>query len=59
MSNLAPSPWARPNPLFIKPPFRRPLNEEAKKSSNPQSPLFSGLGLGLRWVSLPNNTTLS
>jgi len=30
-----------------------------KKSPSPQSPLSSGLGLGLRWVSPSNNTTLS
>jgi len=30
-----------------------------KKSPSPQSPLSSGLELGLRWVSPPNNTTLS
>jgi len=38
----------QPGPLFIKPLFR-----EGPKS------LSSGLGLGLRWVSPPNNTTLS
>jgi len=48
--NLALSPWASPDPLFKKPLFRGALNEGAKKSPSPQSPLSSGLGLGLRWV---------
>jgi len=29
--NLAPSRWASPSPLFIKPPFREAPNEGAKK----------------------------
>jgi len=33
--NLAPSPWASPGPLFIKPPFRGSPNEGAKKKPQP------------------------
>jgi len=36
--NLAPSPWARPGPLFIKPFFRGPPNEGAKKKPHPPKP---------------------
>jgi len=33
--NLTPSLWARPGPLFIKPMFRGPPNEGAKKKPQP------------------------
>jgi len=56
---LAPNPWVSPDSLFIKPSFREPQMRGPKKSPSPQSPLSSGLGLGLKWVSPPNNTTLS
>jgi len=36
--NLAPSPWASPDPLFIKPPFRGPPNEGGKKKPQPIKP---------------------
>jgi len=36
--NLAPSPWASPGPLFIKPPFRAGPTEGAKKKPQPQKP---------------------
>jgi len=36
--NLALSLWVSPGPLFIKPPFRGPPNEGAKKKPQPPKP---------------------
>jgi len=51
--NLTLNPWVNPDPLFTKPPFREAPNKGVKKCPSLQSPLSSGLGLGLRWVRPP------
>ena len=57
--NVDPNPWTNHDPLFIKPLLRGTPNERAKQKPQPQSPLSTRLGPGLRWVRPPKNTTLS
>jgi len=51
--DLAPNPWANPDPLFIKPLLGGPQMRGPKKSPSLQILLFSGLGLELKWVRPP------